>query len=145
MYSKIIDIADTSITRLIKTKDIGSVAKEQQLCTDHCVVCPKARVTIHIGVDVYIEPNRLVINEQQFRISNPMFRILCTLNENKGTILNRDFLLAYGWGAGNLTKNNVTVAISELRVLLARSSDVKIITAQRKGYLMISKNGDKQK
>jgi DNA-binding winged helix-turn-helix (wHTH) protein len=74
-----------------------------------------------------------------------MFRILCTLNENKGTILSRDFLLAYGWGAGNLTKNNVTVAISELRVLLARSSDVKIITAQRQGYLMISKNGDKQK
>jgi DNA-binding winged helix-turn-helix (wHTH) protein len=145
VYCKIIYIADTSITRLNKTKHIGSLAKEQQLCTNHSVVCPKARVTIHIGVGVYTEPNRLVINEQQFRISNPMFRILCTLNENKGTILSRDFLLAYGWGASNLTKNNVTVAISELRVLLSRSSDVKIITVQRQGYLMIKKNGDKQK
>ena len=69
-----------------------------------------------------------------------MFRVLCAFNDNEGTILSRDYLLAYGWGLGNVTKNNVTVAISELRGLLSKSSDLKIITIHGKGYRMVSKN-----
>jgi len=135
MYTKIISINEAQTRRSARSTII-----EKPTCVSHCAVCPKTRMIIHIGADAYIEPNRIVINDQHSRISNPMFRVLCAFNDNEGTILSRDYLLAYGWGLGNVTKNNVTVAISELRGLLSKSSDLKIITIHGKGYRMVSKN-----
>jgi len=111
-------------------------------CTGYCVVCPKTRMVIHIGVNVYIEPNRMVVKNKQYRISNPMFRILCAFHEHQEEVLSRDFLLAYGWGEGNTTKNSVTVAISELRGLLSSKSGLEIATIHGKGYRMFKTSED---
>jgi DNA-binding response OmpR family regulator len=105
-------------------------------CTGHCVVCPKTKTVMQIGVDVYIEPNRMVIRDKQYRISNPMFRILCAFHEHQEEVLSRDFLLAYAWGENNTVNNSVTVAISELRGLLSSKSGLEIATVQGKGYRM---------
>ncbi len=67
-----------------------------------------------------------------------MFRVLCALHDNQGKVLSRDFLLFYGWGEKNTVKNNVTVAISELRGLLSNKSDLQILTIHGKGYGMSS-------
>jgi DNA-binding response OmpR family regulator len=107
-------------------------------CTGHCIVCQKTKKVLQIGVDVYIEPNRMVVAGIQHRISNPMFRVLCAFHENPGVVLSRAFLLSYGWGVSYVIKNNVAVAISELRALLTAKSDLRIITIHGRGYQMLS-------
>ncbi|WP_226991092.1 winged helix-turn-helix domain-containing protein [Paraglaciecola psychrophila] len=76
-----------------------------------------------------------------YRISDPMFRILCAFHKHEGRVVSRNFLLAYGWGISNKVNNNVTVAISELRSLLKNITDLEIITIHGKGYQLVNKKG----
>jgi DNA-binding winged helix-turn-helix (wHTH) protein len=48
--------------------------------------------------------------------------------------------LAIGWDSDNKGNNNVTVAISELRALLKKKSNLEIITVYGKGYKMINES-----
>jgi DNA-binding winged helix-turn-helix (wHTH) protein len=97
---------------------------------------------MRIGADVYIKPNIAIIRGSQYRISNPMFRLLCAFNEYQEEVLSRAFLLSYGWGKHVTVENNVTVAISELRTLLSNKSDLAIITIRGKGYQMVHTKED---
>lgn len=96
------------------------------------------RQAIYIDKDVYLEKYYLSIAGARYKISNPMCKVLCAINEYKGEVVSREFLLASGWGAGNKGNNNVTVAISELRALLKHGSNLEIITIHGKGYQMIN-------
>jgi DNA-binding response OmpR family regulator len=110
------------------------------VCDEHCVACPKQRHPIYIDKGVFIERHAVSVKGTKYRISNPMFRILCAFHEYEGEVVSRAFLLAYGWGRHNKVNNNVTVAISELRALLKNKSNLEIITIHGKGYQMFNKN-----
>ena len=112
----------------------------ENLCSAHCVLCPKQRHPIYIDTNVFIERHTISIKGTKHRISNPTFRILCAFSEYEGEALSRGFLLAYGWGIQNKVNNNVTVAISELRALLRNKSNLEIITIHGRGYQMFNKN-----
>ncbi|PKI03580.1 winged helix-turn-helix domain-containing protein [Glaciecola sp. 33A] len=110
------------------------------VCHACCVLCPKQRHPIYIDKNVFIERHAISIKGTKYRISNPMFRILCAFHEYEEEVVSRAFLLAYGWGIDNKVNNNVTVAISELRALLKNKSDLEIITIHGRGYQMFNKN-----
>ena len=110
------------------------------VCDEHCILCPKQRHAIYIDKGVFIERHAVSVKGTKYRISNPMFRILCAFHEYEGEVVSRAFLLAYGWGRHNKVNNNVTVAISELRALLKNKSNLEIITIHGKGYQMFNKN-----
>ena len=123
------------------------VAKSYQtsasvLCTAQCVTCPKQFYAIYLDTNVFISRYALSVAETTYRISNPMFRVLCAFHEHEGKVVSRKFLLAYGWGIKNKVNNNVTVAISELRSLLKNITDLEIITVHGKGYQMVNKKMD---
>ncbi len=134
MYSNLIKIHINS------SANNTNITSKLNHCSAYCVICPKTKTLTHISADVYIRPNRMVVAGYQHRISNPMFRILCAFHEYQGEVLSRAFLLSYGWGLSNLVKNNVTVAISEIRYLLSNKSDLRIVTIHGVGYRMISMN-----
>jgi DNA-binding winged helix-turn-helix (wHTH) protein len=124
--------------------DQGQVTKNYQtstsaLCSAQCVTCPKQSHAIYFDTNVYIKRYVLSVAETTYRISNPMFRVLCAFHEHEGKVVSRKFLLAYGWGISNKVNNNVTVAISELRGLLKNITDLEIITVRGKGYQLINK------
>jgi DNA-binding winged helix-turn-helix (wHTH) protein len=124
--------------------DQGQVTKNYQtsasvLCSAQCVTCPKQSHAIYFDTNVYIKRYVLSVAETTYRISNPMFRVLCAFHEHEGKVVSRKFLLAYGWGISNKVNNNVTVAISELRGLLKNITDLEIITVHGKGYQLINK------
>lgn len=110
------------------------------LCTAQCVTCPKQFYAIYLDTNVFIKRYVLSIAQTTFRISNPMFRVLCAFHEYKGEVISRKFLLAYGWGINDKVNNNLTVAISELRTLLKNITDLEIITVHGKGYQLVNKN-----
>jgi DNA-binding response OmpR family regulator len=112
-----------------------------RLCTAQCVTCPKQFHAIYFDTNVFVTRYVLSVAETTHRISNPMFRVLCALNEYVGEVVSREFLLAYGWGIKNKVNNNVTVAISELRTLLKNITDLEIITIHGKGYQLVNKKG----
>jgi DNA-binding winged helix-turn-helix (wHTH) protein len=110
------------------------------VCDVHCVLYPKQRHPIYVDKGVFIERHALSVRGTKYRISNPMFRILCAFHEHEEEVVSRAFLLAYGWGRYNKVNNNVTVAISELRALLKNKSNLEIITIHGRGYQMFNKN-----
>lgn len=132
--------------KAIEAIDIGQILKncktsELALCTSQCVVCPKQSHEIYFDTNVFIKRYVLSVAKTKYRISNPMFRVLCAFHNYQGEILSRKFLLAYGWGISNKVNNNVTVAISELRALLKNITDIEIITIHGKGYQLVNKKG----
>lgn len=123
--------------------ELGQEAKNYQtavsvLCRAQCVTCPKQFYAIYFESDVFIKRNVLSVANTTYRISNPMFRVLCAFHEHEGKVVSRKFLLAYGWGVNNKVNNNLTVAISELRALLKNITDLEIITIHGKGYQMVN-------
>ena len=94
---------------------------------------------IYFDTNVFIKRYVLSVAETTYRISNPMFRVLCAFHEHEGKVVSKKFLLAYGWGISNKVNSNVTVAISELRGLLKNITDLEIITVHGKGYQLINK------
>jgi DNA-binding winged helix-turn-helix (wHTH) protein len=110
----------------------------KDFCEMQCVVCHKQRKPIYLDTGVFIKRYLLSISGVRHKISNPMFRVLCAFNENEGRVVSRQFLLAYAWGVDNKVANNVTVAISELRVLLRNKCNLEIITIHGKGYQMVN-------
>jgi DNA-binding winged helix-turn-helix (wHTH) protein len=124
--------------------DHGQVTKNYQtsasnLCSAQCVTCPKRFDVIYFDTNVFIKRYVLSVAETTYRISNPMFRVLCAFHEHEGKVVSKKFLLAYGWGTSNKVNSNVTVAISELRRLLKNITDLEIITVHGKGYQLINK------
>lgn len=111
------------------------------LCSSQCVTCPKQSQVIYFDTNVFIKRYVLSVAKTTYRISNPMFRVLCAFHEYQGEVVSRKFLLAYGWGINNTVNNNVTVAISELRALLKNITDLEIITIRGKGYQLVNKKG----
>jgi DNA-binding winged helix-turn-helix (wHTH) protein len=109
------------------------------LCSKPCITCPKQLDAIYFDTNVFIKRYVLSVAETTYRISNPMFRVLCAFHEHEGNVVSRKFLLEYGWGISNKVNNNVTVAISELRGLLKNITDLEIITVHGKGYQMVNK------
>jgi DNA-binding winged helix-turn-helix (wHTH) protein len=109
------------------------------LCSSQCVTCPKRFDAIYFDTNVFIKRYVLSVAETTYRISNPMFRVLCAFHEHEGKVVRKKFLLAYGWGTSNKVNSNVTVAISELRRLLKNITDLEIITVHGKGYQLINK------
>jgi len=126
--NQLIDIQQT--TRAVVTN----------ICYAHCVLCPKQRHPIYIDEGVFIERHAVSVKGTKYKISSPMFRILCAFHEHEEEVVSRAFLLAYGWGKHNKVKNNVTVAISEIRALLKNKSNLEIITIHGRGYQMFNKN-----
>jgi DNA-binding winged helix-turn-helix (wHTH) protein len=94
---------------------------------------------IYFDTNVFIKRYVLSVAETTYRISKPMFRVLCSFHEHEGKVVSKKFLLAYGWGISNKVNSNVTVAISELRGLLKNIIDLEIITVHGKGYQLINK------
>jgi DNA-binding winged helix-turn-helix (wHTH) protein len=130
----------------VNKNEQAQVAKNYQapvsnLCSAQCVTCPKQSYAIFFNTNVFIKGYVLSVAKTTYRISNPMFRILCAFHEHEGKVLSRKFLLAYGWGIHNKVNNNVTVAISELRALLKNITDLEIITVRGKGYQLVNKKG----
>ena len=128
----------------VHTNDQGQDTKNYQtsasaLCSAQCVTCPKQFYAIYFDTNVFIKRYVLSVAETTYRISNPMFRVLCAFHEHEGKVVSRKFLLAYGWGINNKVNNNVTVAISELRALLKNITDLEIITVHGKGYQLVNK------
>jgi DNA-binding winged helix-turn-helix (wHTH) protein len=111
-------------------------------CPDSSDLYANNRQVIYIDEDVFVGKYYLSIAGVRYKISNAMCRVLCAINEYKGEVVSRKFLLAIGWGVGNKGNNNVTVAISELRALLKHGSNLEIITVHGKGYKMINENKD---
>ncbi|WP_255409414.1 helix-turn-helix domain-containing protein [Glaciecola sp. 33A] len=105
------------------------------------MTCPKQFHAIYFDTNVFVTRYVLSVAKTTYRISNPMFRVLCAFHENAGEVLSREFLLAYGWGTKNKVNNNVTVAISELRALLKNITVLEIITIRGRGYQLVNKKG----
>jgi hypothetical protein len=129
-----------SKNQVIEPHQAGERNIAKNCCSAYCILCPKQLHPIYIDTDVFIERYVISIRGSKYRISNPTFRILCAFNEHKGETLSRAFLLAYGWGLNNNVKNNVTVAISELRALLKNKSNLEIVTIHGRGYQLFNKN-----
>ena len=128
----------------VHTNDQGQDTKNYQtsasaLCSAQCVTCPKQFYAIYFDTNVFIKRYVLSVAETTYRISNPMFRVLCAFHEHEGKVVSRKFLLAYGWGINNKVNNNVTVAISKVRALLKNITDLEIITVHGKGYQLVNK------
>jgi DNA-binding winged helix-turn-helix (wHTH) protein len=131
---------------IINTDDLGQIAKNYQtsipnLCSAQCVTCTRQSRGIYFDTNVFIKRNVLSVAKTTYRISNPMFRILCAFHKFEGMVVSRKFLLAYGWGVNSKTNNNVTVAISEIRALLKNVTDLEIVTIHGRGYQLVNKKG----
>jgi DNA-binding winged helix-turn-helix (wHTH) protein len=124
---------------LIFNRLVESQKNVQGLCSAECVTCPKQFHAIYFDTNVFVTRYVLSVAKTTYRISNPMFRVLCAFHENAGEVLSREFLLAYGWGTKNKVNNNVTVAISELRALLKNITVLEIITIRGRGYQLVNK------
>jgi DNA-binding winged helix-turn-helix (wHTH) protein len=140
-----VQIINGNNTQKSKSKSIQALVTENHqssgpvLCSASCTTCPKQFDAIYFDTNVFIKRYVLSVAETTYRISKPMFRVLCAFHEHEGKVVGRKFLLAYGWGKSNTVNNNVTVAISELRGLLKNITDLEIVTIQGKGYQMINK------
>jgi DNA-binding winged helix-turn-helix (wHTH) protein len=66
-------------------------------CLDSSCLYANHRQDIYIDKDVFVEKYYLSIVEARYKISNAMCRVLCAINEFKGEIVSREFLLASGW------------------------------------------------
>ena len=124
---------------MIFNRLVESQKSVQGLCRAQCVTCPKQFHAIYFDTNVFVTRYVLSVAKTTYRISNPMFRVLCAFHEHEGKVVSSKFLLAYGWGISNKVNNNVTVAISELRGLLKNITDLEIITVHGKGYQLINK------
>jgi DNA-binding winged helix-turn-helix (wHTH) protein len=108
-------------------------------CPDSSDLYANHPQVIYIDKGVFVGKYYLSIAGARYKISKAMCRVLCAINEYKGEVVSRDFLLVSGWGVSNKGNNNVTVAISEL---LKHGSNLEIITVHGKGYKMINENKD---
>ena len=97
----------------------------------------KQRANIYLSIDIWLDKKSLNISEKKFKISYPMYRIMFAFNLEQGRTLNKKFLLLYGWGPENNVQNNVTVAISELSLIL-RETEMEIMTIVGQGYRLLN-------
>jgi DNA-binding response OmpR family regulator len=86
--------------------DHGQVTKNYQISASalfsaQCATCPKRFDASYLDTNVFIKRYVLSVVETTYRISNPMFRVLCAFHEHEGKVVSKKFLLAYGWGISN--------------------------------------------
>ena len=72
--------------------DQGRDAKNYQtavsaLCSAQCVTCPKQFYALYFDVNVFIKRYVLSVAETTYRISSPMFRVLCAYHKHQGEMI----------------------------------------------------------
>jgi diguanylate cyclase (GGDEF)-like protein len=102
---------------------------------DYCSTCITNGQAIYLSTDIFIERSTISISDKKPRISDPVFRLLCVFNYYQDIPVSRECLLSCGWGINRTTQNNVTVAVSDIRVLL-RGTALEIATVRGQGYQM---------
>jgi DNA-binding winged helix-turn-helix (wHTH) protein len=65
-------------------------------CLDSSNLYENHRQAIYIDKDVFLEKYYLPIERVRYKISNPMCKVLCAINEYKEEVVSREFLLASG-------------------------------------------------
>jgi diguanylate cyclase (GGDEF)-like protein len=115
----------------------GTQTQTDSNVDDYCSTCITNGQAVYLSIDIFIERNTISISDKKHRISEPIFRLLCVFNYYENMPVSRECLLSCGWGTNNKTQNNVTVAVSDLRVLL-RGTALQIVTIRGQGYQMRS-------
>ena len=90
---------------------------------------PGARPAFRIGDwDVYPSLNRLDQGGRSVRIEPRLMHVLVELASRPGEVISRDALLGSVWGEAVVGEETLTVAISELRRILAITRGVRAIS-----------------
>lgn len=76
-----------------------------------------------------------VVNQESRKLSAQGVRLMCALTRRQNQILPIDYLNKYVWPESTIVRNNLNVAIYDLRIFLTGSS-VKIENHRKKGYCL---------
>ena len=74
-----------------------------------------------------------IIHGERRKISSQGIRLICALTHQENRIIPKDYLIKYVWPDLPIARNNLNVAIYELRILL-RGSSVNIENHRKEGY-----------
>lgn len=106
-------------------------------CTSFCIMCKnKDNLIINKRISLLPEMQSVNIDGKRVKFSNRAFRVLCALLRYNGTTVSFCYLSAYAWPDSIVVKNNLMVAISEIRTNL-RHTDIRIKNVRGLGYELI--------
>lgn len=74
-----------------------------------------------------------IVCGEQRKISSHGYRLLCALTRQVDVILAKEYLIEYVWPESTIVRNNLNVAIYDLRIML-RNSPLRIENIRNKGY-----------
>ncbi len=124
----------------LNTSIVSSPPHEQELvpCYDRCKGCslfPYNKLSI---MEVYEAEHMrsFNINNEQLKISIHGFRLICALTRYSGYILPKEFLIQYVWPESDIVRNNLNVAIYDLRILF-RNVSIDIKNHRKEGYSLM--------
>ncbi|MFT6835442.1 MAG: DNA-binding winged helix-turn-helix (wHTH) protein [Francisellaceae bacterium] len=111
-------------------------------CEMYCSKCPLSFIrNVKYDVSISTTDQSINIEKQNIKFSSRSFRVLCALLRQKEKTLSFHFLQQYGWPDSNVVRNNLTVAISEIRTHL-RHTNLRIENVRGHGYLLTTADSE---
>ncbi|GLX83763.1 hypothetical protein tloyanaT_00150 [Thalassotalea loyana] len=105
------------------------------LCNSRCRNCqlfPFDKLT-KSNVSKGNEFGTFIIKGEQKKFSSQGIRLFCALARQNNTVLPQDYLIKYTWPESTIVRNNLNVAIYDLRILLIGTS-ITIENHRKEGY-----------
>jgi DNA-binding winged helix-turn-helix (wHTH) protein len=119
-------------------KEIEITSQTIKPCVDYCTKCVKPNaLTFNNSISLSNETQSINIDGKRIKLSNRAFRVLCALLQFNGIPVSFCFLHEYAWPDSLVVRNNLMVAISEIRINL-RHTGIKIQNVRGVGYILTS-------
>lgn len=110
-------------------------------CDRRCQNCPLFPYELLKDANVIHTENlgNFVINDVPKKLSAQGVRLLCALVRQNNQILPTDYLISYVWPGSSILRNNLNVAIYDLRIFLSETA-IKIANHRKQGYSLSFKH-----
>ena len=104
-------------------------------CYNRCRDCPLFPYEQLTSANINKGEKRgtFIIHGEHRKISSQGYRLICALTRQESTILPKDYLIQYVWPESTIVRNNLNVAIYDLRILL-RGTSIDIENHRKEGY-----------
>ncbi len=106
-------------------------------CYNRCRDCPlfPYEQLASANIDKGENLGTFIIHGEHRKVSSQGFRLICALTRHRNTVLPKDYLIQYVWPESTIVRNNLNVAIYDLRILL-RGSLIDIENHRKEGYCL---------
>lgn len=110
-------------------------------CDRRCQNCPLFPYELLKEANVIHTENlgNFVINDAPRKLSAQGVRLLCSLVRQNNQILPIDYLISYVWPGSSIVRNNLNVAIYDLRIFLSETA-INIANHRKQGYSLSFKH-----